>query len=80
MSSLRISTLPSSSSSSSLRTVNAAISVPRLPRVPISLPKIPTSSTTKLVLESNNNNGSLHTVIAPPEKMSPRPPFNCMQS
>ncbi|KAI9070908.1 hypothetical protein K1719_000817 [Acacia pycnantha] len=67
MSSLRISTLPSSSSSS-LRTVNAAVSVPRLPRVPISLPKIPTSSTTKLVLESNNNNGSLHTVIAPPEK------------
>ncbi|KAK4284343.1 hypothetical protein QN277_001189 [Acacia crassicarpa] len=66
MSSLRISTLPSSSSS--LRTVNAAISVPRLPRVPISLPKIPTSSTTKLVLESNNHDGSLHTVIAPPEK------------
>ncbi|KAI9128142.1 hypothetical protein K1719_001135 [Acacia pycnantha] len=67
MSSLRISTLPSSSSSS-LRTVNAAISVPRLPRVPISLPKIPTSSTTKLVLESNSNNGSLRTAIAPPEK------------
>ncbi|XP_054791381.1 probable F-box protein At4g22030 [Prosopis cineraria] len=59
MSSLHISTL-SSSSSSSLRRVSAAIGVPKLPRVPLSLPKMPTTSTSKLLHESND--GSLHTV------------------
>ncbi|XP_028763014.1 probable F-box protein At4g22030 [Neltuma alba] len=58
MSSLHISTL--SSSSSSLSRVHAAISVPKLPRFPISLPKIPTSSSAKVVQELD---GSKQTIV-----------------
>ncbi|XP_028793501.1 probable F-box protein At4g22030 [Neltuma alba] len=66
MSSLQISTLSSSSSCSSFSRVNATISVPKLPRAPISLPKIPTkSSAPKLVRESDK--GSLYT-ISPADK------------
>ncbi|XP_054785471.1 probable F-box protein At4g22030 [Prosopis cineraria] len=58
MSSLQTPIL-SSSSSSSIKRVHAAISVPKLPRVPISLPKLPPSST-KLVQEFK---ASIHTII-----------------
>ncbi|KAK4284356.1 hypothetical protein QN277_001202 [Acacia crassicarpa] len=58
MSSLQISAC--SSSISSTRKVNAAINVPKLPRLRLSLPKIPPTSTTKLVLEVNR---SIDTII-----------------
>ncbi|XP_054791380.1 probable F-box protein At4g22030 [Prosopis cineraria] len=62
MSSLRIlsaSFCSSPFSCSSLKRVNAAIHVPKLPSVPFSLPKIP-PTTAKLIQELN---GSIHTVI-----------------
>ncbi|KAF7811189.1 putative F-box protein [Senna tora] len=53
--------------SSSLRTpINAAIHVPKLPRITLSLPKIPTTTSTKLVQDFN---GAIHTdTVIPSQK------------
>ncbi|KAF7811188.1 putative F-box protein [Senna tora] len=54
--------------SSSLKTVDAAIHVPKLPRIPLSLPKIPTSTKTNLIQEFN---GAIHTVIPSQKDVTP---------
>ncbi|XP_028763000.1 probable F-box protein At4g22030 [Neltuma alba] len=60
MSSLQISASSfCSSSSSSIKKVNAAINVPKLPRVRFPLPKVSPTTTTKLVKELKRSTGTI---------------------